>query len=133
MEVQISQVITHIIAFLITVYLLKRYAWGPLLGILEERRKKIAGELEKVAADRRSAQNLKDEYGAQLKEIDAQARTRIQEAVHEGERIAAEIKEKARDEAREMIDKGKNELDLARKAASKELQEDMVTLALGAA
>lgn len=133
MDFQIAQVITHIIAFLLTVFLLKKYAWGPLIGMLEKRREKISGELEQIANDRRAAEELKREYDTMLKQVDAQARARIQEAVHDGERIAAEIKDKARGEARAMIEKGKDELVLARKTAEKTLQEDMVNMALAAA
>jgi F-type H+-transporting ATPase subunit b len=133
MEIQITQVLTHIVAFLIAVWLLKKYAWGPLLGMLEERRNRIAGELDHAASERQEAEGLKGEYEDRLRDIDSQARVRIQQAVTDGQRIAGEIKEKAREDAREMIDKGKQELELVKKAAEVELQQDMVNVALGAA
>ena len=41
MNLEWQQILTHLLGFGIAVWLLKRYAWGPLLSIMEERRNKI--------------------------------------------------------------------------------------------
>ena len=94
-----SLVITQIIGFLLMVWILRRYAWGPVLGMLEARRQKIAGEF--AAADRAKAEanELKTRYEQELRGIEAQARQRLQEAVVEGQHVAAEIKTQAQREA----------------------------------
>ncbi len=48
MNIEISQVITQIIGFLITVWLLKRFAWKPLLSMMDERRQKIKDEFQRI-------------------------------------------------------------------------------------
>ena len=46
--IDIRQVITQILGFLLMVWILRRYAWGPLMGMLEARREKIAGEFKEA-------------------------------------------------------------------------------------
>ena len=41
LKIEIPQLITHIIGFLIALWILKRYAWKPLLALLDERRERI--------------------------------------------------------------------------------------------
>ena len=45
------QVLTQILGFLILMWLLRKFAWGPVLAMLEARREKIAGEFRE--ADKR--------------------------------------------------------------------------------
>ena len=46
--------VTNIVAFLIFVFLLRKWAWGPLIAMLDERKEKIRGDFAtaegKVAA-----------------------------------------------------------------------------------
>ena len=52
--VDIRQVVTQILGFLLMVWILRRYAWGPVMSMLEARREKIAGEFKE--ADRLKAE-----------------------------------------------------------------------------
>jgi F-type H+-transporting ATPase subunit b len=126
-------IITQIIGFIIALWILKAFAWKPLLGMLEARKKKIAGDIgeaEKIKAD---AGKLLDEYRAKLREIDHEARTKIQEAVNDGNRIAAEMKEGAREEARQIIAKSRDELTRDIAKARVQLRDEIATMAVRAA
>jgi F-type H+-transporting ATPase subunit b len=79
MDIRIDILITQIIGFLIVLWVLKRYAWGPILGMLEERRARIANEVQTSERLRQEAEKLKGEYENQLKTIEAQARGHHQE------------------------------------------------------
>ena len=126
-------IITQILGFIIALWILKAFAWKPLLGMLEARKKKITGDLsdaEKIKAD---AGKLLDEYRAKLREIDAEARTKIQEAVSEASRISAEIKESAREESKQIIARSREELarDIAK--ARVQLRDEIAIMAVKAA
>ncbi len=131
--VDIPVLLTQIVGFLIVLWVLKRYAWKPILGILEERRTRIETEITDAARLRDEAERLKAEYEEQLRSIEAQARQRIQEAVAEGQKVAEDIRASARDEARKITEKAKADLEMEYKKARSQLREEMVTLALGAA
>src|SRR5437867_13201132 len=88
--VDIPQVITQILGFLLMVWILRRYAWGPVVGMLEARREKIAGELKEADRLKGEALGLKARYESELKGIEVQARQRMQEAGAEGQRAAGE-------------------------------------------
>ena len=83
--------ITHSIGFLITLWILKRYAWGPLLNLIEERRLKIVGEFESIDIEKQKAAELNAQYQAQLRQIEAERRSQIVKAVNEGKKIAEEL------------------------------------------
>lgn len=126
-------IITQIIGFIIALWILKLFAWKPLLGMLEARKKKIAGDIgdaEKLKAD---AGKLLDDYRAKLRDIDNEARAKIQEAVSEANRISAEIKESARQESREIITRSREELSRDIAKARVQLRDEIAGMAVKAA
>lgn len=56
MEVEVGQVVSQIIAFLILLAVLKRFAWGPLLQLLEEREERIRSEFDTIAKHKEDAE-----------------------------------------------------------------------------
>jgi len=127
-----SQILTQIIGFLLLLWLLKKFAWKPILQLLETRRNKIAAEFDKIEVTKQEVAQLKQDYEQQLKTIDAQARQKILEAVQEGQKIAAEIQQKARDESRQIIEKAKQNIELEIAKSKIELRNEIVNLTLQA-
>ncbi|NOY87919.1 MAG: F0F1 ATP synthase subunit B [FCB group bacterium] len=133
MNLEFSQIITHIVGFLIVLWLLKKYAWGPLLAMMEERRNKIAGEFQKIEEGKADVAQLAADYDKKLKEIDLEKRAKLVEAVNEGKKVAEEIKTAAHEEAKKITAKAKAELvrDVAK--AKVQLKSDMVAITIAAA
>ncbi|MFQ6002781.1 MAG: F0F1 ATP synthase subunit B [Candidatus Zixiibacteriota bacterium] len=132
MGLEIGQIVTHIIGFLIAVFLLKRFAWKPLLSILEERRSKIKSEFDNIDKEKEKVANLLSDYRARLKEIDSLARVKIQEAAREGRKLANEIKENARKEAKDILTKAREEIQMDVDKAKVQLKNDLVTMTIRA-
>jgi F-type H+-transporting ATPase subunit b len=128
-----AQIVTQIIGFLIALLILKRYAWGPILALIDERQEKIRKDFAAAEDVRREAEAFKRELEAKLKESDAQARARIVEAVGDGQRVAAEMREKARMDSQALLDKAKEEIAREHEKARVELRGEMVELSLAAA
>ena len=124
--------VTHSIGFLITLWILKRYAWGPLLNLIEERRLKIVGEFENIDKEKQKAVELNVQYQSQLREIEAQRRSEIVKAVNEGKKIAEDLKAAARDEVDELREKNKSELEREVAKAKVQLKDDMVKITVAA-
>src|SRR5438552_9256030 len=131
--IDIRQVLTQIVGFLLMVWLLRRYAWGPLLGLLEARRERIAGEFKEAARQKAAANDLKARYELELRGIEARARQRLQEAMAEGQTIAAEIKAQAQADAARRMQQAADEIAREREKAKELLKEQMVALAVRAA
>jgi F-type H+-transporting ATPase subunit b len=132
LKIEIPQLITHIIGFLILLWLLKRYAWKPLLALLDERRERIKNSFIDIENKQKQAEALNAEYQAKLRDIDTEARRRLNEAVVDGEKVAAKIKEDARGEAKEMLVRTKAEIEQDLAKAKVQLKNDVVAMTIAA-
>jgi len=132
MLIEYSQVLTHLVGFLIAFFILKKYAWGPVLQMLDDRRQKISDEFAEIETQKQQTEALLREYEERLHKIEDEARARINEAVAEGQKVAAEIKATAQDDALRITARAKSELERDVDRARAQLKEDMVTMTLGA-
>ena len=133
MHLEWTQLITHAFGFLITFWLLKRYAWKPLLNLMEERRNRIPGEFKTIDDEKAKVAQQAAEYSARMKEIDAERRAKIVEAVDEGKKVAADIKAQAHHEAKEIQAKAKADLEREIAKAKVQLKEEMIAITMSAA
>jgi F-type H+-transporting ATPase subunit b len=130
--IDIPQVATQILGFLLLVWILRKYAWGPVLKGLEDRRQKIAGEFAEAEKRKADADALRGRYEQELKTIDAQARQKIQEAIAEGQKVAGEIRQQAQTEAGRRLERAEDEIAREREKAKELLKEQVVGLTLRA-
>ena len=133
MSIQWQVVLTQILGFLIVFAVLKKFAWGPVLGLLEERRDKIRLSFSDIEAQKAEVAALKTQFEGELKKIDAQARQRMNEVLAEAKQVAQEIESSARERSRQELDKLRSDVEREYQAARVKFKEEMVTIALGAA
>ena len=128
----LAQFVTNILAFVLLLLILKKFAWGALLKLIDERRHKITSEFEGIEQTKRELEKLKTDYQEHLTKIEEEARAKIQQAVDEGRRVAAEVEEGARTHARETLEKAKEAIALEVAKARLELRDQVVDLAIQA-
>lgn len=131
LDLNVSQIIIQIIAFLVMFWVMKKFGWKPLLNTLEARQKKIKDEFDSIAAKKEEAKALSAKYEDKLKEIHADARKRIQEAIEEGNKISSAIQEDAQHKAKETLQKVKSELAEEMSIAKNKLKNEIVNLVIG--
>src|SRR5262252_7069392 len=73
-----------VVCFLITLFVLKRYAFGPIQKLIDERRERIRQSLEEADRAREEARNLLEEHRALI----AGARTDAEQILAEARRVA---------------------------------------------
>lgn len=132
-SLDIQQILTHIVGFLILLWLLRKFAWGPLLAVLDERRARIATDFEEISKGKESLAQIKAEYDTKIAEIENQARLRIQEAVLEGQQMAKEIAEGAREEAHQILEKATEKINQEIAKAKTQLRNEIATISVSAA
>ena len=132
MQIEISQLLTHMVGFLIAFFILKKYAWKPILKLLDDRRQNIADEFSEIETKKQETEALLLEYETRLKKIEEEARAKMNESVAEGQKIAAEIKADAQGEARSIINRAKSELERDVVKARAQLKQDLVGMTLNA-
>ncbi len=133
MNLEWQQLLTHAFGFLITLWILKKFAWKPLLGLMEERRLRIEGEFKRIEDEKGKVAQQLSVYEAKLKEIDNERRAKLVEAVEEGKKVAADIKANAQNEVKELHVKAKAELERDVAKARVELRDQMVAITMTAA
>ena len=132
MNLEFGQIITQAIAFVLVVLILRKFAWKPLLLVLEQRKEKIQSEFDRIEAQKQKVQTLTEEYQEKLKGIEAEARTRIQEAVNEGRKISQEIQAEARAQSKEILSKAQGDVEREVAKAKQQLKNDIVNLVISA-
>lgn len=132
-SIEWQQLLTHTLGFLITLWVLKKFAWGPLLALLEERRQKIIDEFDNIEKEKETTETLKVEYENKLKNIEAERRQKIAEAANEANKMASDIKMSAQIEARGIVSRTNEQLERDIASAKVQLKEDMVSITLAAA
>ena len=126
----LAQFVVNILAFLLLLAILKKFAWGTLLKLIDERKEKIASEFRSIEEAKKELVQLKVEYQQRLDKIEEEARGKIQQAISEGRRIGMEIEEDARAHARATLEKTKEAVTLEVGKARSELKEQVVDLAI---
>ena len=133
LQVDLQQIISQAIVFVLLVVVLKRVAWKPVLALLDERRRRIESDLQQAADAKAEMATLQQEYTARLAKIDEEARHKIQEAVQEGRRIAGEIQEQARTQAQQILTKSEQTIALELAKAKVTLRDAVADMTVEAA
>ena len=132
LQLDLQQIISQALSFLLLLWVLRRFAWRPLLAILDQRRAHIEEELRKAAAAKEEMTRLQAEYAQKLAGISDEARTKIQQAILEGKRIAMEIQEQARAQGHELLNKSKATIELEVAKAKVTLRDQVAGMTLEA-
>jgi F-type H+-transporting ATPase subunit b len=119
-----------LIIFGAVIAILGKYAWKPLLNVLNERERSIREALESARQEREAAKKLLGEYETQLARAREEASALVAEGRRDAEATARRIQEEARREADETVVRAKREIQLATDSARKELHDEVSNLAV---
>ena len=122
-----------LVVFGILVFILGKYAWGPILAAVDAREKGIQAALDEAAERNQEAETLLEKYKENLADARRQANELLAEGKTAGDSIRMEIEEKARGEAQSIIERARAEIERERDAAIAEIRRESVDLALAAA
>ncbi len=121
------------LVFLTLLTILWKFAWGPILSMVQEREHGIQGTLDQAANEREEAAKLLEEHRQQMADARRQAQQMIAEGKEAGERVRKDIEEKARAEGDAMVERARESIEREKEAALDELRKESVDLALAAA
>lgn len=125
-----NQLLAHAISFIIFFFLVRVAFQAIIYPPMRERRERIAAEYRRIEEEKSGVAQLRKEYEGHLKRIEVESRERIQNAVTEGQRVAAEIREIARKEAQDLMKRATDEIARERDKAQVALRDEVVTLAM---
>jgi F-type H+-transporting ATPase subunit b len=121
------------VAFLVLFFLLYKFAFPAILGMLDSRAERVRESLEKAEETKIEAERLMEDYKAQL----AEARGEAAKVIEQGRKVADTMKDeivaKANEEAAGIIAKAREAMEAERKAASADLQAQVANLSVAVA
>lgn len=121
------------VIFLILLFVLRKWAWGPILGALETREKRIQEVLDRAARDRDDAAGLLKEHRRLLDESRLQAQNILAESRRAAERLRGELLDEARKQKDHIVAGAKGEIERERDQALEALRREAVDLSITAA
>lgn len=132
LELDLQQIVSQALSFLLLLWVLRRFAWRPLLALLDQRRETIEKGLREIAQAKDDAARLQAEYAERLAKIHDEARVKIQEAILEGKRVSLEIQEQARAQGHALLTKSKETVELELAKAKVVLRDQMASMVMDA-
>jgi len=126
----VREIIVQLAGFAIVFWILKRFAWKPILALLDARKRRIASGFSDLEKSKAELEKLQSEYQTRLDKIEDECRLKIQESIAEGKKNAQEIREKAREEAGQILAKAQDNIELEIDKATIEMREKMVDLVI---
>jgi F-type H+-transporting ATPase subunit b len=125
-----NQLLAHALSFVVFFFLVRTAFAAIIYPPMRERRERIRAEFERIEEEKAAAAKLRQEYEGHIKRIEAESRERIQNAVSEGQKVAAEIREIARKEAQDTIQRAREEIAREHEKAQASLKNEVVELAM---
>ena len=100
--------------------------FNPARKLLKDRQERIANDIDSAKEDKESAEALKAEYEAKLKEVDKEAEVILADARQKDQ---TKIIDEAKEEASRIIAHAKQEAELEKKHAMDDMKQEMITIA----
>ncbi len=122
-----------LVIFVTVIFVLGKFAWGPILKGLQQREEFIRDSLTSAKTEREEARNLLNEYTDQLNKAREDASAIVDEGRRDAEEVKKRVAQEARVEADAIISRAKREIELARDSAVKELHSRTIELAASVA
>lgn len=121
------------VIFLVLLFVLRKWAWGPILGALEAREKRIQQALEGAAREREEAGWLLEQQRQLLDQSREQAQHVLADSRKAAERLRWQLLEEARARKDEIVARAKDEIERERDQALEALRREAVDLSIAAA
>ncbi|WP_058308697.1 F0F1 ATP synthase subunit B [Gracilibacillus massiliensis] len=119
-----------IISFLALLWLLRKYAWGPLMNKMEERENHIANEIDTAEKNRADAEKASLEANEQLKATRQEAQQIIEDAKKAGQDQEKAIIEAANQAAARLKKSAEEDIAREKEKAIEALQAQVATLSV---
>ncbi len=121
------------LSFGLVLIILRKFAWRPILSTIKEREHYIAGSIRHSKKIEREMAELDVTKEKLLLMAKNDANELIKKAKQDGEELIQKAQLKARKEAEQIIESAKNSILAERRAAEKEIREQIVLLSLDVA
>ena len=125
--------IWQVVIFVGLIFLLKKFAWKPILDAVNDREEGIKNALESAENARKEMQNLQADNQRILQEARLERDNMLKDAREMKEKMVADAKNEAQVQGQKMIEQAKAAIESEKNAAMAELKLQVSTLSLSIA
>jgi F-type H+-transporting ATPase subunit b len=122
-----------IVCFLITLFVLKRYAFGPIQTLIDQRRARIRDALEEADSARKEARGLLEEH----RKLIGQAKSEAEEILGETRKVADANERRMREETeadrQRRLEETRRQIEAETRRALEQIRAEVADLSLIAA
>ncbi|MBP1969875.1 F-type H+-transporting ATPase subunit b [Virgibacillus natechei] len=127
---RIGDMAVQLFFFLLLLFLLKKFAWGPVMNVMEKRENYVAGEIESAEKSRAEAEIAAKEASDQLHQTKQEAQKMIEDAKNAGVKQEQDIVESARLEAERIKQAAQDDIQNEKEQALQALQDKVSSLSV---
>ena len=121
------------ITFLCLLFILKKFAWKPILGAVSDREKSIKDALASAEEAKKEMQNLNASNEQLLKDARAERDALMKDARDIKDKMISDAKEEAKEVTAKLIDNALTSIEQEKQAALAELKNQVAELSIGIA
>ncbi|GEM02401.1 F-type H+-transporting ATPase subunit b [Halolactibacillus halophilus] len=118
-----------LVSFAILMMLLKKFAWGPIIKVMEERENFVATEIETAQDRNRQAQMAIKEADDKLLEARQEAKHLVVTAKQRATKLEESIVKEAKDRSKQMRIDAEDEIEQEKRESFQEMQETVAEIA----
>jgi len=122
-----------LVTFLLLLFLLSKFAWGPILGAMNAREEGIKGDLDSARREREESLRLLEEHRALINLARKERADAVEAGRRDAERVKAEILDEARRQREQLMKQAKTRIDAGLRQARAGLKSEAADLAIRAA
>jgi F-type H+-transporting ATPase subunit b len=122
-----------LIIFVLLLFVLSKYAFGPLTRAVENRERALQAAIDAAKRDRDAAAKLLAEHQAAIEAARGEAQRLIAEGRAISEKMRADLLETTRKEQQDMLERAKRDIEAEKVKAIAQLRREAVDLALAGA
>lgn len=124
----LGQAVASVIAFVLLLLILKKYAWKPILDQLDKREKDIQSRLKDARDKETKASELEDDYKRRMQAANAEAEQIKNEIRRQAEEQKQQIIAATQAQAHQMMQRANSDIEAAKAEASKQLESQTARL-----
>ncbi|MFO3719126.1 F0F1 ATP synthase subunit B [Staphylococcus felis] len=128
--VNIGDIVVTMATFIILLLLLRKFAWGPLKKVMDDRERSINSDIDEAEHAKLNAQRLEEENRQKLKETQEEIHKIIEDAKIQARRQQEEIIHEANQRANGMIETAQSEIKSEKERALAEINNQVSELSV---
>jgi F-type H+-transporting ATPase subunit b len=121
-----------LLAFLVAMFVLRKYAWPQITRILDQRQTQIEDSIDAAERTRQEADELLAEYRQRLAEARAQADEIVAKAERAGEVAEREALDAAKDKREDLLEQTRRDIQAETQRAIQEIRREVADLTVQA-